>query len=116
MPEATTFVNLTPHDVSIIVEGKVVLQLPCSGREARVGMHCEQVGDLNGIPLFRQSFDKDITGLPEPKVGTAYIVSTLVAQAAKDRRDLYVPAGLVREGGVRNGTILGATGLQQFWE
>ena len=45
-------------------------------------------------------------GLPEPKTDTIYIVSALTAQAAKDRHDLLIVDGTVRDG---DGRICGCT-------
>lgn len=69
------------------------------------------VGDIDGIPVFRTVFSKNITDLPAPADDTVFIVSTLVAQAAVGRDDLVVPANLVRDD---NGVIIGASGFQVF--
>lgn len=45
-------------------------------------------------------------GLPEPKADTFFIVSALTAQAAKDRHDLLIVDGTVRDG---DGRICGCT-------
>lgn len=45
-------------------------------------------------------------GLPEAVEGTYYIVSALTAQAAKDRHDLLIVDGTVRDG---DGRICGCT-------
>lgn len=45
-------------------------------------------------------------GLPEPVEGTYYIVSALTAQAAKDRHDLLIVDGTVRDA---DGRICGCT-------
>lgn len=45
-------------------------------------------------------------GLPEAAEGTYYIVSALTAQAAKDRTDLLIVDGTVRDG---DGRICGCT-------
>ena len=54
-------------------------------------LHCDEgqyVGTINGI--CQQVFG-DVTGLPEPKEDTVYIVSALVL-AATDRQDVVAPA------------------------
>lgn len=45
-------------------------------------------------------------GLPEPVEGTYFVVSALTAQAAKDRHDLLIVDGTVRDG---SGRICGCT-------
>jgi 6-phosphogluconate dehydrogenase len=46
----TTFVNLTPHALTIHGEG-VTLSLPASGTVARCATVSERVATLNGIPV-----------------------------------------------------------------
>lgn len=86
-------VNLTPHDLVVVLEnGDKITIIPASGTVARV--QAEQVlnGDINGIPVFEQTFG-DIVGLPAPEAGTYYIVSALVLSAAKaaGRTDCLAP-------------------------
>lgn len=109
--EKIKFVNLTPHAVTIIAGGKILLRIAAGEECARVGVTQEKVGEIEGIPVFKTVYDKMISGLPAPQAGTYYIVSTLVAQAAKDRDDLIVPANLVRD---EHGVVIGAEGFQGF--
>lgn len=94
------FVNLTAHPVNILLDGGDKITFPASGTIARVGMDQVKVGDIDGIPVFRTVFSKNITDLPAPADDTVFIVSTLVAQAAVGRDD--------------NGVIIGASGFQVF--
>lgn len=105
------FVNLTAHPVNILLDGGDKITFPASGTIARVGMDQVKVGDIDGIPVFRTVFSKNITDLPAPADDTVFIVSTLVAQAAVGRDDLVVPANLVRDD---NDVIIGASGFQVF--
>lgn len=103
--------NLTPHEVVIVCnEGNLVI--PASGAIARVAVTSEQVDEVNGIPVVRTVYSKEVEGLPQPEEGTIYIVSTLVAQACPDRHDLFVPANLIRD---EQGRVVGASALQRFF-
>lgn len=81
-------INLTPHDV-VITDGPT---FEPSGIVARVATHQVDDGDINGIPVKKQTFG-DITNLPEPAENTIYIVSLVVLQAAKEigRTDCVAP-------------------------
>lgn len=48
------------------------------------------------VPLASKRYG-DVTGLPEPKPDTLYIVSTLIQQACPDRADLVSPDGIIRD-------------------
>lgn len=100
-------INLTPHAITIIAEDGTKTEFAPSGVIARVAQIREQVGTLNGFPLYRNSFG-EVVGLPEAKADTVYIVSALVAQAAKDRDDLVIVDNTIRD---ENGRIIGARGF-----
>ena len=68
------FVNLTPHAVTIIAGGKILLRIAAGEECARVGVTQEKVGEIEGIPVFKTVYDKMISGLPAPQAGTYYIV------------------------------------------
>lgn len=55
------FVNLTAHPVNILLDGGDKITFPASGTIARVGMDQVKVGDIDGIPVFRTVFSKNIT-------------------------------------------------------
>lgn len=78
------FVNLTPHDV-LLNNGTVYEK---SGTVARISSTYTDF-DENGICHVK--FGK-ITGLPESQDGVIYIVSGMVASAAKNRMDIVSPA------------------------
>lgn len=104
-----TIVNLTPHAVNLIAADSSVA-LPPSGAIARCAVTRETVGQLEivgvAVPLTRTRFGA-VEGLPEPVPGTLYIVSALVAQAAK-RDDLVIPDDAVRD---EAGRIIGCRAL-----
>ena len=112
-------VNLTPHDVVLIVtqeniETKVVF--PKSGNIARVtevSTPAEGV-EYNGIiiPLITTVWG-NIENLPEQEADTKYLVSSIVASAAVEagRDDILVPADFIRN---EEGMILGCKALRSF--
>ena len=106
------FINLTPHDVNLVMESGTI-SIPKSGEIARVGATTETIGEIDGIPVVRTTFNPaEVTGLPEPQDEVIFITSTLVAQAvAGIRDDVLVPANLVRD---ENGVIIGAAALQRL--
>ena len=62
------------------------------------------IGDML-VPVNVTSYGEP-EGLPEPVEGRYYIVSTLTAQAAVDRKDLLIVDSTVRDG---EGRIVGCT-------
>lgn len=106
-------INLTPHAVSVYGPDGVI-DIPASGQLCRVKNSQEAVGRLAGIPVYRQTFDA-VEGLPEPQLGTIYIVSSLVlralAEAGEPRGDVVAPGTGPQDGCVRDisGRILGVT-------
>jgi hypothetical protein len=102
-----TIINLTPHNISLFKDGQLVETIPSSGVVARVSVTSEIIGELNGFEIRRNAYG-EIIGLPERTEGTVYIVSALVAQAAKDRDDIVITDGAVRDA---EGRIIGCTGF-----
>lgn len=105
--------NLTPHDIHIYdTSGKhCVYVVTAQGNPAR----CEEIQeDLSKLKLEKIQLSLkcisygEVTNLPDPQENTFYIVSTLVAQNAINRKDLLVPVDIVRD---ENGKILGAKSL-----
>lgn len=79
----TNFVNCTPHTITLN-NGK---KYEPSGNVARVSSSYTDF-DSNGVCKVVYG---DVSGLPQPKEDTMYIVSALVL-AASDRTDLVAPA------------------------
>lgn len=104
-------INLTPHDIVVLVENGDKITIPASGTIARV--QAEQVlkSKINGIPVFEQTFG-DIDGLPAPEADTYYIVSAIVLAAAKaaGRTDCLAPntSKAIRD---EAGNIIGVPGF-----
>lgn len=120
-------VNLTPHPVTLLTEGFAVFdgkakcyrqpdgvapfvlaEFPSQG-VARCAvaesLHGSQDVDGVAVPFVAVTFG-EIEGLPEPQDGVTYIVSAIVANAARaqGRQDVVVPARMVRDG---EGKVLG---------
>lgn len=106
----TALVNLTPHAITILDQDNKVIETISSSGLARAEQTRERIGDIGGIPVSKTGYGK-VIGLPDPKVGIAYIVSVLTAQAAPDRKDLYIVDEMVRDG---CGNIIGCRALAQI--
>lgn len=108
-------INLTPHEIVFCKDGDaergydydVVKVVPACGLVARLTGKNNRIGEIDGIPIFKTVYG-EVAGLPEPQDGVVYVVSTLVKQRCRDRKDVLVPVGLIRDG---MGNIIGCTGL-----
>lgn len=103
----TTFINLTPHDITLVANDGDTLVIKKSGDIARLSSQNIVVDTWDNIPLVRTTFG-DTTGLPDKKHNTFFIVSALVRQANSDRDDLVSPGDLVRDDG---GNVIGCKNL-----
>lgn len=101
------WVNLTPHDVVLLLPYTDPRVIKRNGGIARVSITQDTTGFIEDIPIKKQHFSV-VQGLPEPVEGVGYIVSSLIAQACPDRKDLYFPVDLVRD---NNGKVVGARAL-----
>lgn len=103
-------VNLTPHDVNIIIEDKT-LTIATSGTIARCEVTREKTQEIKAedfqIPINKTVFG-EVENLPKPQENTLYIVSSLVAQAVPNRSDVVIPDDTVRND---KGQIIGCRGL-----
>ena len=111
-------INMTPHSVELVewhdndVTGGQYLvttnSFPASGNTIRLKTETVNDGYLeiqegNLIPITKTVFGEPV-GLPEYTEGTYFIVSQLVKTALPNRKDLLVPAEVVRD---KDGKILG---------
>jgi len=100
-------INMTPHPIIIVgEEGQEVKRFE-KGNQIRLTSRTEPEGYIAGIPISHTVFGEP-EGLPEYKKGTFYIVSQLVKSALPYRKDLLVPAEVVRD---ENGNIIGCKSL-----
>ena len=100
------FINLTPHEVSVLKENQETLTLQ-SECVARLKEQQHLIKIVDGIKLFRTEY-LETENLPEPKQDTIYVVSMLVAQQNTNRKDLAYPARLIRDD---KGVVIGCEGL-----
>ena len=103
-----TFVNLTPHEINIILPDGENISIPPSGNVARCSVNREVVEHIQDIPVNKTVFG-EIVNLPEQQEGYLYIVSSLVAQACKGRIDVLIPDDTVRD---RANKIIGRVSFQ----
>lgn len=103
-----SFVNLTPHEISIITEGGTI-KVPPSGQVARVATIRAVGPEVGGIPTTLTSFG-EVEGLPLPVEGETFIVSALVQghPSIRARPDVFSPGELVRSA---EGQPIGCRGL-----
>jgi hypothetical protein len=99
------FVNLTPHRIVETTTGRVFE----SAGITRAAVLTEQIGELDGIPVFSAQFGSP-EGLPEPKEDTVFIVSMITFEASGRRQDLVYPGELTRDS---NGNPIGCIGFRK---
>jgi hypothetical protein len=111
---STFVINYTPHTVTLLRANDSAEMVFESRGTARCAESLERIdpldwdpfgdgGMLCHLPRVRRSFG-EVSGLPAPQAGVAYIVSQLVQDALPDRTDLMVPAEVVRD---ESGRIVG---------
>jgi len=105
----TVVINKTPHAVNIVSnDGEIIKTYEKGDNLIRLAVKTvadKPLGD--GTPTSRTVFGKP-EGLPDFKEGTYYIVSQLVKNALPERKDLLVPAEVVRDDA---GNIVGCKSL-----
>ena len=108
----TTIVkNATPHAVKMCGENNEVLRtFEPTGVIPRCSVTRKQIGELDGVPINTSVFGA-VEGLPEPEEGVVWIVSRVVAEAAKERDDLLVTDDAVRDD---QGRIIGCRALARI--
>jgi len=95
-------VNLTPHDVHIYHNDKLICTFPPSYIVARCRKSTVIVGyvkmGLGKVVKITRTTFSEVDGLPEPKEGVLLIVSKLVAEKYVGiRNDLVITNGHIRE-------------------
>jgi len=111
--DVTEILNLTPHIINCWL-GSEVRIIPTSGKVARIRIQSKNCGTVMGVPVV-MSTDGDVVGLPAPKKGVVYLVSSVVAKSVK-RPDVLSPDttddGVIRDGAT--GLITAVKRLQCF--
>lgn len=109
-------INLTPRTLSFY-SADGITDIPPSGELARVDFRVERVAEAGGVPVLKDVYGA-VSGVPAPRVGVAYLVSSLVLTGLRrqgsDRVDVLAPATGPNDGVVRcsAGKILGVTQLK----
>ena len=106
-------INCTPHVVNVVVGDKVIDLAP-SGVIPRVSVKSELSESIlisgTEVPVYQDTYG-ELNDLPEQQEGTFFVVSRLVAAAAKGRNDLLVPGALIRN---EAGQPIGCKGLARI--
>lgn len=101
-------INMTPHPISIVKNGEVIMSIPATGNLIRLTSNTIDTGiRVNGIAITTTQFGEPV-GLPDMSEGKFYIVSQLVKSALPQRKDLLVPAEVQRDS---TGNIIGCLSL-----
>jgi hypothetical protein len=102
-------INLTPHAVNFVADdGTPIITIEPCGTLARVSARTERTGvTIIGIPVTKTVYG-DIEGLPEPRDGVVYVVSSIVASRCPERDDVFIPNESVRD---ESGRIIGCKSL-----
>ena len=109
------YINLTAHDVTVVLADGQTMVIPRSGQEARLTEETVVVGEHAGAPLYATVYggiyvktaDGGLKDLPRRKKGVLLIVSMPVRQKSR-RKDLVSPGALVRN---EVGAIVGCQGF-----
>ena len=104
-----TIINLTPHDINVVLADSTVRTIPKSGAVARVATTRVPGEDVDGIPTVATTFGA-VEGLPNMTPDVIYIVSALVASRCADRADVFAPGELVRDD---KGVVIGCRGFSR---
>ena len=103
-------INLTNHDINLYKDDILIKTIKTSG-EARCKEDKIKIGEIDNIPIYKLIYTK-VEGMLEPKEGTYYIVSKIVAEALKNERDdLLIPTDMYRDA---NNNILGCRGFSKI--
>ena len=109
------FENLTKHHINVIRGDGGVDSIPPSGTEARVYSTQDTLSNVNGYDIVQTRWGT-VVGVPDPREGTVYITSSLVAMALPNRSDIVTPnthpRAVVRD---REGNVQAVKSFQCFW-
>jgi hypothetical protein len=103
-------INLTPHSITI---GNVVLPAPEKGKEVRVAVERQQVGEVGGVKLFQAKKGK-LENFRYPLFQEEILIVSGIAKAEILRQypefegQIASPGQLLRDAA---GVVIGADGL-----
>ena len=117
MDKNVILINKTPHPVSLVLEDGTkitlapILPIPrVNSSSVTTAKYTILDEDGNAHEIMREApVFGEVIDLPEPKEGTIYIVSMLVAARAVGRTDLVSPGRQIRN---ESGQVIGCAGLQ----
>jgi hypothetical protein len=90
-------INLTPHDINVIMEDGTTYVLPKSETPARCSEYVlHTFTDILPVNVVSKKFG-DTENLPKYKEGTYYVVSAIVKAANPYRMDLFLVNDTVRD-------------------
>lgn len=99
--------NLTPHPIRVRLSVSTLsepdptdLIFPSEG-SARVKTSSRVVDECGGVSVISTEYG-EVEGLPDPTPGVTYLVSFMVAAAARGRTDLLGPATGPADGVIRD--------------
>ena len=102
------FLNLTPHQITIVKADGTTVTVPPSGTVARVSAVARVSEDTDGVPTVT-SVAGGVVGAPAEVAGVYLIVSGMVLDASS-RADFRAPGELVRG---PDGQPVGCKGLRK---
>lgn len=103
-------INCTPHAISFVADnGDIIRTIPASGILPRVATSYTVAATIDGIPDEITVYG-DVEGLPAEEPETILVVSALVANACKNRKDLRIPGRQVRD---EAGHVIGCKSLSR---
>lgn len=108
MKNEANIINLTPHDI-ILFKGDEQILYKSSGI-VRAECKRELVGEINGINVYINKYI-GIDKMPKYKKGTYYIVSRIVAEMMRQRKDLLLVNETVRN---EKGQIIGCKSFSRL--
>lgn len=100
-------INCTPHPITVHNSDGTTLNLNPSGIIPRVQVNRTFLQKAGGADVYRPDFGQ-LTGLPDRKTDTFFVVSSLLAASAPDRDDLLTPGNPIRDD---QGRVIGCKGL-----
>lgn len=110
---AISLYNLTQHSIRLYRPDGTALDLPPSGKVARVASAPEILGEIEGVPVLYTTYGQ-VLNLPDPQEGVMYITSWMVAEVVK-RADVVSPdtspQSAVRD---KRGKLLGVKALRSY--
>ena len=87
-------INCTPHEISFVSDnGDIIRTISASGILPRVATSYTVAATVDGVPDEITVYG-DVEGLPAEEPETILVVSALVANACKNRKDLRSPPSM----------------------